>query len=88
MDDLEADWNEARKKKGSYNTSTHSICPFDRIFQDASGNEPEDLLFANPNHGIIPDDESEDDEIGQFKPLGSDPTSESNEASHFAAAVK
>jgi pre-rRNA-processing protein TSR3 len=66
MDDLEADWNEARKKK------------------DASGDEPEDLLFANPNHGIIPDDESEDGEIGQAKPLGCD----LNEASHFAAAVK
>jgi len=78
MDDLEADWNEARKKK------------------DASGDEPEDLLFANPNHGIIPDDESEDededeieDEIDKPKPPGSDPTSELNdEASVFAAAIK
>jgi len=45
MDDLEADWNEARRKKESI------------------GNESEDLLFANPNHGIIPDDsESENEE--------------------------
>jgi len=43
MEDLDAGWNEARRKK------------------DATENEPEDLLFANPNHGIIPDDESEDD---------------------------
>ena len=33
MDDLEADWNEARKKKGLYNTSTHSMCSFDPIFK-------------------------------------------------------
>jgi len=33
---------------------------------------PEDLLVANPNHGMIPDDESEDDEFHQHKPLGSD----------------
>ena len=42
------------------------------ILKDTTGNEPEDLLFANPNHGIIPD-ESEDDEFD--KPLGSDSTS-------------
>lgn len=58
------------------------------LYKEASGNEPEDLLFANPNHGIIPDDESEDDEIGQPKALDSDPTSELNEESHFVAAVK
>jgi hypothetical protein len=56
--------------------------------KDTSGNEPEDLLFANPNHGIIPDDESEDDEIDQPKALDSDPTSELNEESHFVGAVK
>jgi len=56
MDDLEADWNEARRKK------------------DTNENEPEDLLFANPNHGAIPGDESEDDESDQSKPLGSDST--------------
>jgi hypothetical protein len=33
MDDLEADWNEARKKKCPYNTSTHSLCSFDPIFK-------------------------------------------------------
>jgi len=56
MDDLEADWNEARRKK------------------DTNENEPEDLLFANPNHGAIPGDESEDDKSDQSKPLGSDST--------------
>lgn len=88
MDGLEADWNEARKKKGSYDTSIHSICSFDS-FKDASGDEPEDLLLPNPNHGIIPDDESDgEDENGQPKPLGSDPISELNEASVLAAAVE
>lgn len=63
----------------------HSIL----FYKDALGDEPEDLLFANPNHGIVPDDESDDDdESGQPKPLGSDPTSELNEASVLAAAVK
>jgi hypothetical protein len=66
----------------------HSILFF---LKDASGDEPEDLLFINPNHGIIPDDESDDDdEIGQPKSLGSDPSSELNEASVSVplAAVK
>ena len=50
------------------------------LIQDTTGDEPEDLLFPNPNHGIILDDESED-EIDQHKPLGSDSTSGLNEAS-------
>ena len=89
MDDLEAAWNEARKKKGSYNTSTQFNMLIRSYFKDASGNEPEDLLFVNPNHGVILDDESEDDEIVQPEPpLGSDPASELNEASSHFAAVK
>ena len=91
MDDLEADWNEARKKKGSYILPqliqhAHIQCFF--LKKDTPGDEPEDLLFANPNHGIIPDNNSEHDEFDQPKPLGSDSTSELNEASHFAVTVK
>ena len=34
MDDLEADWNEARKKKGSYNTfNSFNMLIFDPIFK-------------------------------------------------------
>ena len=37
-------------------------------------------FFANPNHGIIPENESMDD-VGQPKPLDSDSISKLNEAS-------
>ena len=69
MDDLKEEDGQTgmklERRKVSYNTSTH-IYSFEPIFKTPQKRKIS-FFLPNPNHGIIPDDESMDD-VGQPKP--------------------
>jgi hypothetical protein len=70
MEELEASWHESRKNKGSFDRPSFPFCYSDLVpFYSQSTHkewDSEDLLVANPNHGIIPGEGSSDDDAEEL----------------------